>query len=305
MNHLQKILAYAAARAAALGLTGALALLTGCATIVGDDRASLPIKSTPSDAQILIIDETGRTAYRGRTPDQVSLSKSNGHYWGGKQFTVAISKRGYLTQRIKVDTRPNTLYLGGNLIFGGIIGWLVVDPISGKMYDLSSEGIDVTLQKHPDEAPTAAAAPAPTITATPLEEPAGTSRPLPFTPPVAAARPAESPTAPSVPTAPVTATAGIAPPVADPVLAPASTPAPASPSASASARKPAAPPIFVPERPPGGGHWSPVETAPAPLASEPAPPAAAPPAEPRPYWPTPPALPVSPSTAAPRTSSLA
>jgi hypothetical protein len=292
MTHLQKILAYAATRAATLGLTGALALLTGCATIVGDDRASLPIKSTPSDAQILIIDETGQTAYRGRTPDQVSLSKSNGHYWGGKQFTVAISKRGYLTQRIQVDTRPNALYLGGNLIFGGIIGWLVVDPISGKMYDLASEGIDVTLQQRADEE--VAAMPAPEITVTPLEEPAGTSRPLPSTPPAAAARPAESPAAPSVPTAPVTA--GIAP----------LKPAPAATSNPASARKPAAASNFVPERAPGGERGSPVETGPAaPLASEPAPPAAAPPAEPRPYWPTPPALPVSPSTAAPRTSSLA
>lgn len=133
MTHLQKILAYAASRAATLSLTGALALLSGCATIVGDEHASLPIKSTPADAQILIIDEAGRTAYRGRTPDQVPLRKSDGHYWGGKQFTVAISKRGYLTPRIKVDTRPNALYLGG------------------KMYDLASAGIDITLQQRPDE----------------------------------------------------------------------------------------------------------------------------------------------------------
>lgn len=286
MTHLQKILAYAASRAAALSLTGALALLSGCATIVGDEHASLPIKSTPADAQILIIDEAGRTAYRGRTPDQVPLRKSDGHYWGGKQFTVAISKRGYLTQRIKVDTHPNSLYLGGNLIFGGIIGWLVVDPTSGKMYDLSREGIDVTLQKHPDEAPTAAAVPAPTITAKPLEEPGTATRPAPAIIPSAT----NTGQADSAPSAPVT---GMAP-----------TPT----QTSTTARPPTS--IFVPERPPGGGQWAPVDTAPtdAPreqdLASQPAP-AAPPPAEPRPYWPTPPALPVSPSTAAPRASSMA
>lgn len=290
MTHLQKILAYAASRAATLSLTGALALLSGCATIVGDEHASLPIKSTPADAQILIIDEAGRTAYRGRTPDQVPLRKSDGHYWGGKQFTVAISKRGYLTPRIKVDTRPNALYLGGNLIFGGIIGWLVVDPTSGKMYDLSREGIEVTLQKHPDEAPAAAAAPAPTITATPLEEPGTATRPAPTIIP-----PADTRQADSAPSSPVTTATRMAP-------------APAPIPASATASPPTS--IFVPERPPGGGKWAPVDTAPTgalreqDLASQPAS-AAPPPAEPRPYWPTPPALPVSPSTAAPRASSMA
>ncbi|HET6718245.1 MAG TPA: hypothetical protein VFH22_01280 [Rhodocyclaceae bacterium] len=289
MTHLQKFLAHAAA----LSLAGALALLSGCATIVGDERTSLPIKSTPADAQILIIDEAGRTAYRGRTPDQVPLRKSDGHYWGGKQFTVAISKRGYQTQRIQVDTRPNALYLGGNLLFGGIIGWLMVDPISGKMYDLSSEGIEVTLQKSPYEAPTAAAAPSPIITATPLPEPAVAAKPE--APAVGTAPAKTPPAAPAKPAAPI--------PTPTPTPAPATTPAPAAATSPP-------PSIFVPERPPGGvGHWpsiatQPVVTPPRPgTASQPTAPAAPdetpPPAAPRPYWPAPPALPVSPSSAAP------
>lgn len=299
MTHLQKILAHAALRTTALSL----ALLTGCATIVGDERASLSIKSTPADAQILIIDEAGRTAYRGRTPDQVPLRKNDGHYWGGKQFTVAISKRGYLTQRIEVDTHPNALYLGGNLLFGGIIGWLVVDPISGKMYDLSSDGIEVTLQKRPYEAPTAAAAPLPMITATPLPEPAAAGEPElePEPVPAIGAAPAETPPAAAARPAAMTK-----PPA--PVLAPTPT--------AASAKSPAPPSIFVPERPPGDvGNWPSIATKPVvtpprqDAASQPTAPAAPaetqPPAAPRPYWPAPPALPVSPSSAAPGSTWMA
>lgn len=305
MTHMQKILAHAALRAATLSL----ALLAGCATIVGDERASLSIKSTPADAQILIIDEAGRTAYRGRTPDQVPLRKNDGHYWGGKQFTVAISKRGYLTQRIQVDTHPNALYLGGNLLFGGIIGWLVVDPISGKMYDLSSDGIEVTLQKRPYEAPIAAAAPAPTITATPLPEPAADEAELePEPAPAISAAPAKTPP-------PAAASAMTKPPVPAPAPT-ARAPRPAPASVTSPSPAPAPPSIFVPERPPGDvGNWPSIATEPVvtpprqDAAREPtapaAPPAPLPPAEPRPYWPAPPALPVSPSSAAPGSTWMA
>jgi hypothetical protein len=298
MTHLQKILAHAASRVAAPALAGALALLAGCATIVGDERGVLPIRSTPADAQILIIDEAGRTAYRGRTPDQVSLAKIDGHYWGGKQYTVAISKRGYLTQRIQVDTHPNALYLGGNLLFGGIIGWLLVDPISGKMYDLSSDGIAVTLQKRPYEAPIAAAAPAPTISARPLPEPAAAGAAELEPEPAISAAPAKTPP-------PAAASAMTQPPA--PTPAPAPRPAPVPMPAPASSAASAPPSIFVPERPPGDvGKWPSIETRPA--VTPPRPDAAGEPtapAEPRPYWPAPPALPVSPSTAAPVSTWMA
>ncbi|MBX3640468.1 MAG: hypothetical protein KF888_08135 [Nitrosomonas sp.] len=33
----------------------------------------------------------------------------------------------------------------GNLVSGGLIGYLIVDPLSGNMYNLSPENIDATL----------------------------------------------------------------------------------------------------------------------------------------------------------------
>lgn len=120
-------------------------MLQGCATIVGDASQTMPITSTPSDAHISIKDEKGLEVYSGQTPTTVTLQKSDGSYFGGKHYTVEILKDGFKSQTITIDSRINGWYLGGNLVFGGLIGWLIVDPLTGKMYKLSAESVTATL----------------------------------------------------------------------------------------------------------------------------------------------------------------
>lgn len=117
----------------------------GCATIVGDKTQLMPISSTPSDATILITDEKGVEVFKGLTPTSVTLAKSDGSYWGKKSFKVEISKEGYTTQVIPVTASANGWYLGGNFIFGGLIGWFIVDPLNGGMYTLSPAQISAAL----------------------------------------------------------------------------------------------------------------------------------------------------------------
>lgn len=128
-----------------LVLGAAVCLASGCATIVGDSTQMIPISSSPSDAEIVITDETGSVVFQGRTPASVVLHKSDGSYWGGKSYSVEISKPGYRGQTIAVESSANAWYIGGNFIFGGLIGWFVVDPLSGKMYTLSPQAINSTL----------------------------------------------------------------------------------------------------------------------------------------------------------------
>jgi hypothetical protein len=125
-----------AALAAAIAIS-----LTGCATIMGSPTQTLPISSTPSDAKVLIVDEAGTEVFSGSTPTSVTLNKSTGRYWGGKSFKVTISKPGFKTQVIPVTTSPNGWYIAGNFVFGGLIGWFAVDPLSGNMYTLSPEAV--------------------------------------------------------------------------------------------------------------------------------------------------------------------
>src|SRR5690606_25407243 len=91
-------------------------LLGGCATIAGDKTQLIPISSTPSDATILITDEKGLQVFKGVTPTNVTLQKSDGSYWGKKNYTVEITKEGYEKQIIPISASANGWYIGGNLI---------------------------------------------------------------------------------------------------------------------------------------------------------------------------------------------
>ncbi|PMR69401.1 hypothetical protein [Halomonas heilongjiangensis] len=128
--------------AAALAI---IASMTGCASIVGDKDQSITINSTPSKAQVLIIDETSKEVFAGETPTTVQLRKADGSYFGGKSYTVHIAKEGFQERTMMINSTPNGWYIGGNLVFGGLIGWLIVDPFTGAMYNLTPDQINTTL----------------------------------------------------------------------------------------------------------------------------------------------------------------
>jgi hypothetical protein len=130
---------------ARLGALAVAAALSGCATIVGHPTQMLPLSSTPSDATISIVDEAGAEVFKGTTPTTVTLAKSTGHYWGKKSYTVTFTKDGFKSQSVPVTASANGWYIAGNLVFGGLIGYFVVDPLNGNMYTLSPEAVSATL----------------------------------------------------------------------------------------------------------------------------------------------------------------
>jgi hypothetical protein len=130
---------------AGLMLVVFVAAVSACATIVGNPNQDVPIASTPSAADIRVTDEQGKETFKGSTPITVTLPKSDGHYFGKKTYTVTITKPGYQPQTIPVLSSPNGWYFFGNLVFGGLIGWFIVDPLNGGMYNLSPEQIKADL----------------------------------------------------------------------------------------------------------------------------------------------------------------
>jgi len=81
----------------------------------------------------------------GTTPTTVTLKKSDGSWFGGKTYLVKVAKEGYETQTIQINHQANGWYIAGNLIFGGLIGWFIVDPLSGAMYNLTPDQINPSL----------------------------------------------------------------------------------------------------------------------------------------------------------------
>lgn len=111
--------------------------LTGCATIVGKDVFPVTINSNPDGASILIKDEKDKKIFTGTTPTTVTLAAGES-YFHAKTYYITFSKTGYVEQQAVVKASLSGWYFG-NIIFGGLIGVLIVDPITGKMWKLPTD----------------------------------------------------------------------------------------------------------------------------------------------------------------------
>ncbi|WP_260609639.1 hypothetical protein [Leclercia adecarboxylata] len=111
-------------------------LLSGCATIVGDSAQSVQVNSVPPGAKFIVKDNAGVVVSRGTTPQSVLLQKSDGSYFGKREYNITLCKEGYKPETLSVNSSANGWYMGGNIVFGGLIGWLGVDPFNGGMYTL-------------------------------------------------------------------------------------------------------------------------------------------------------------------------
>lgn len=83
--------------------------------------------------------------FEGKTPTIVTL-KSGGGYFRSKEYTVNVSKEGFGTKTVVLKGELNPWYLG-NVIFGGLLGILVIDPLTGAMWKIQPEKVNVVLEK--------------------------------------------------------------------------------------------------------------------------------------------------------------
>ena len=128
-----------------LSLLAGSILLSGCATIVGDDTQLVQVNSEPTGVQFQIKDETGATVAQGTTPQGVTLAKSDGSYFGKKSYQITMGKDGFSPVTLPIKASANGWYIGGNIVFGGLIGWLAVDPFNGGMYTLKPKQVTAVM----------------------------------------------------------------------------------------------------------------------------------------------------------------
>ncbi len=125
-------------------------ILAGCATIVGETGQSFNVNSNPDNADIVVTDiKENRIILETKTPTIVYLDKKQG-YFQGKTYNVKVRKDGCKDVEFNITSRVNGWYIGGNFVFGGLIGYLIVDPLTGSMWTLKPqiENIkNVTVQK--------------------------------------------------------------------------------------------------------------------------------------------------------------
>ncbi|WP_434134351.1 hypothetical protein [Pseudomonas luteola] len=120
---------------AAAGLC--LSVLSGCASIVGDTQYPVRVSSAPAGASFEIIDKAGHVVHSGNTPSTVTLKSGRG-YFKGETYTLKFHNPGYADKTVTLDSSLSGWYWG-NILIGGLIGMLIVDPVTGAMFKLPED----------------------------------------------------------------------------------------------------------------------------------------------------------------------
>jgi hypothetical protein len=124
-------------------LVACIFLFSDCASIVSKSTYPLSINSNPTGAKISVTDKTGKEVYLGETPATVLL-KAGAGYFAKAEYQVRFTKEGYEERVVPVNFKIDGWYFG-NLLFGGLIGMLIVDPATGAMWKIESEYLKETL----------------------------------------------------------------------------------------------------------------------------------------------------------------
>jgi hypothetical protein len=117
-----------------LGLLPGLILLTACASIISKSQYPVSINSTPDEATVTITSRNGNTVFKGRTPTSVTL-KANRGFFMPADYLLTFEKEGCEKFTTSLSSGLDVWYIG-NAIFGGLIGFLIVDPATGAMWKL-------------------------------------------------------------------------------------------------------------------------------------------------------------------------
>lgn len=121
--------------------------LTGCASIFSGTTTNVEIRSTPG-ATYKVTNTYGSQVASGVIGDDstasINLTRGAG-YFSPHAYKVNLSKPGYRPSTVPVDPTLNPLYFG-NILFGGFVGMIIVDPLTGAMFRMLPGREDAQLE---------------------------------------------------------------------------------------------------------------------------------------------------------------
>ena len=117
--------------------------VTGCASIVDGGDKSVQINSNPEGAKVTVFDKTGREVESQTTPTRMSLSRAHG-FLSGEDYKLVFELPGYYPYETHVKSTIDGWYFG-NILFGGLLGLVIVDPATGDMFTLAPRDINCNL----------------------------------------------------------------------------------------------------------------------------------------------------------------
>lgn len=112
-------------------------LLCSCASIVSKSQYPVVINSDPAGAEFTISNKKDEIVSQGKTPTTIVL-KSGAGFFSGEEYKIAMKMDGFPERVVDFKAQMDGWYLG-NILFGGLIGMLIVDPATGAMWSLDSK----------------------------------------------------------------------------------------------------------------------------------------------------------------------
>ncbi|MBL4561646.1 MAG: hypothetical protein JKX79_11760 [Labilibaculum sp.] len=124
-------------------------LFNGCASILSTSSYPVSIVTDPDDAKITITNKKGHNVFNGKSPANIILDTRAG-FFSKESYSVNIQKEGYQPVITSIECKLDGWYWG-NILIGGLVGMLIVDPLSGAMWKFDSPNISRTLNKNSND----------------------------------------------------------------------------------------------------------------------------------------------------------
>lgn len=122
-------------------LVSVTVLMSGCASIVHGGSRTITVSTQPAGAKATITKYgTAEAVHSGLTPLTVSLDPKRG-FFKGQSYSVRFELSGYKTDEVVIRSGLSGWYWG-NIVFGGLIGMLIVDPATGSMWNLRPDKLE-------------------------------------------------------------------------------------------------------------------------------------------------------------------
>jgi hypothetical protein len=119
--------------------------LVGCASFVHGETRKISVQSTPSQATVAVFAANQQQIAQAQTPAVLKL-KAGAGYFHGASYRLVIAKPGFQPTEVFIKPTLNPWYFA-NFLFGGMVGLLVIDPLSGSMWRLWPKDVKVTLSR--------------------------------------------------------------------------------------------------------------------------------------------------------------
>ena len=110
-------------------------MLTSCASMFSKSQYNVSINSNPTNQDFEITGENGRVIRTGTTPSVVQLKSGSGYFQSATYYVVyKTGERSIINSSYTPIHLLNLLVPLGGFIWGG----LIIDPITGAMWNLET-----------------------------------------------------------------------------------------------------------------------------------------------------------------------